>query len=358
MEDNASMGDFVLDDNSLEDIESFTNPDEGENLEDVVKDDEGNVTPSAEGNNGEEVDEDEDKNDGDDQNPNAYSSLAKVLHEGGVIPHLNLEDTKIESVDDLNEAIKAEVTSREFADLNDTQKYYLEALRTGVPEESIKETLNISNTIDTITDDDINESEDLRQDLIKQYYIANNVTEDIATKLAKTSAESAEDIEDAKKALGALKELTANAKAKQIEDARLAQENSAKAAQESLKDLKKSIQDIDEIIPGNPVNPKLKDDLFKLITEPVAEQDGTPVNAVFKYIGENRVEANIKLAYLYQATNGFKELDKLIKGKTRSSVVKELDGVLNNMKFNDNGQFDSNTLDDESSFGVGGELDF
>lgn len=367
MENDFNMEDFVDDDIFLEDIENFNNPDEGVNLEDVVEDGDGTVILPEGGNSVDDVDDDSTKGEEDDDNedddgadknkPNVYSSLAKVLLEGGITPHLNLEETKIESIDDLNEVIKNEINSREYADLNEDQKYYLDALRQGVPQETIKETINISSTLESISDDDIDESEELRQDIIKQYYISEGLNPEKAARIAKLSAENAEDITEAKEGLVALRAKAVEAKANQLKTANQTKLDAIETQRKSLEKLKNSITEIDELIPGNPVNPKLKDDLYKLITEPIGEQNGNPVNAIFKYIGDNPIEANIKLAYLFQATDGFKDFSKLIKGKAKSAASKELGDILNNTKFNDNGQFSIDAPDDNSYYGFNVDID-
>ena len=61
----------------------------------------------------EEVDSDGDSEEGSDEDDgdsssNLYSSIAKVVHENGLLPSLDLDNSKIESIDDFVDAFKKE----------------------------------------------------------------------------------------------------------------------------------------------------------------------------------------------------------------------------------------------------------
>lgn len=360
MEEEFSMDDFIIEDDDL-DFENYNNPDEGDDPEDVVRDKvDDDVTPSEEDDNPLESDDNDDEtdnenNNGDDNDTsslNLYSSLAKVLYEEGVTPHLNLETDKVESVEDLISVIKKEIQTSEFEGLTDNQKFYLNAIREGIPEETIKDTIEASITIESITEDDLETNEDLRVNIISQYYIAKGMSDKEASKLAQRSVNLAEDLDDAKSSLAALKDMTEQLKTKQLEDAKLQREKIVNDNNQKLIQLKQTITDIDEIIPGNKIDPKAKDVLYNIITKPVAEKDGKPVNAVFNYMSENPVDAQIKLAYIYSLTDGFKNMDKLITSKAKSKASRELEDTLRRTKFNATGTHNFNTNDNDSSYGI------
>lgn len=344
---------------SIEGLDEFITTDEDDSdPESVVGDDETVVTSSDGGDSDEddeeheeqtddENDEDEDENK-DTSSLNLYSSLAKVLFDEGVTPHLNLEETKIESAEDLVKAIQNEIKSSEFSDLNETQKEYLEALRAGVPESDIRESLDIDSMLDEITEDQIEENEELRKDLISQYYIARGLTEKEANRFAERSVSMAEDIDDAKTSLEALKQLNQAKKQENITKATQDRENAAKEYEKSMNSLKEKVTNIEELIPTSTLDPKGKSDLLKLITSPAGEVNGQQVNEIFKYLNENPIEGNIKIAYLYKITNGFKDFDKLITKKATSKASRDLERILRSGKNNPSFQ----VSDDTDSFGI------
>lgn len=338
MNEDLNMDSFLsLDEDDLN-LEDFKNLDEEETSEDVVGDQtDEDGTPSDEDDPKEDPSEDGNEgNDSDDEDKkisqNLYSSLAKVLYEEGVATHLDLEKDKIQSAEDLVAIIQREVNAREFSDLSDTQKQYLEALRSGVPEESVKESFQIDAMLDSITEDALVEDEDLRLDINKQYYIARGFDDAEATKYAKRSLDMGEDLEDARTNLEALRQLNSTRRNEQIRLAAEKRENYIKEGKETLSKLKESVNNIQDLIPEANLDPKTKDSLFRLITSPAGEAQGQQVNAVFKYINENPVEANIKIAYLFQATDGFKDFTKLITKKAKSKASKELETFLQSTK--------------------------
>jgi len=360
MEEEFSMDDFILDDDDLN-LENYNNPDEDESSEDVVGEDvKGTPSDGDDSDDEDQLDDGEDSDDNDNleddgkdisSSSNLYSSLAKVLFEEGVTPHLDLEKDKVESVTDLINVIKKEVQASEFSDLTEDQKFYLQAIREGIPENNIRETIAASKTVSDITDEDIESDEDLRLNIISQYYIAKGISEKEASKLAKRSVDLAEDIEDAKTSLSALKEMTDRLKTKQLEDARIQKVKQEEDSKQKLVKLKQSIVDTDEIIPGNKLTPRIKDILFDIITTPVDTRNGQPVNAIFKYMSDNPVDAQMKLAYIYNLTDGFKNMNKIITTKATSKAAKELEDTLRGNRYN-NGVHDFNTNDSHSSFSL------
>lgn len=356
--DNFSMDAFEFDESDIENLDDFITLDEDEDPDKVVKKDDtkNDGTPSDEDESGNsDADEDdndnEDDDDGsDDTKPNLYSSLAKVLSDEGVTSHLN-EDTKIDSAESLIAAIRSEVESREFEDLSDNQKYYLKALRNGVPDDRAKEIIQVDNLIDSITDDDIETDGDLRINVIKQYYIARGIDEAEATKFAQRSVTLAEDVEDAKSSLISLKEISATAKEQELINAENDRKEAYKKHQTDLANIKTSVTNIEKLIPNSNLNPKVKDELFNLVTTPVAEINGQQVNGIFKYINENPIEANIKLAYVYKITNGFTDFTTFASKKSTSNASKKLESVLKNIQTNPDIFGGSSSSDTDGYFG-------
>ena len=176
-DDNTDVdGDDVvdIDDKTKKPVEKKTgndNPDE-EDTEDV---DDGKldlVLPS------EKSDKDKTQN-SSTLNPKFFSSLTKALKEGGILEDVNDEDIK--SQEDFLKVLDDSIKAREFADLDEKQKEYLEALRDGVPHEDIADYQRQIEAYESITDEVIaEESEDgseLRRTIIMNNFIGKGISE-------------------------------------------------------------------------------------------------------------------------------------------------------------------------------------
>ena len=112
---------------------------------------------SSEGNS-EGVGKDDGEDDNDDSSqPDPYSSFAKVLAEVGVLPSLDLSKDKIQSADDLIEAVRREIEVAKYANLNDKQKAYLKALENGIPEQEFTQAQSGIDMLEKISADEIKE---------------------------------------------------------------------------------------------------------------------------------------------------------------------------------------------------------
>lgn len=267
-----------------------------------------------------------DKSDeGEGSSSNIYTSFANVLVEKGILS--SPESDKIKSVDDLVSIINSEVSNREFADLNDQQKTYLQALRNGVPDLETREHLSIMNELTSIDDVMLSDNQELRKELIKQDFIEQGMAIERAEKLTKRSIELGEDLEDAKDALTSLKtikEKTYKEKLKQSEQAKIKQQEDETA---QMTKLKESVTSTEEIVPGMKISEAQKTKLFSQMTKPVGKVGNQLVNEVQKARIENPIDFEIKLNYIFQITNGFKDFSKLVK-QSKTKAIKELDKQL------------------------------
>lgn len=283
-----------------------------------------------------ESEEDEDNSgegeDADSSSGKLYSSLASALQEQGILSSLDPEKDKIESVEDLMEVFNKELSNRELSDLSDTQKEYLKALRNGIPDEEVKEYLSVTEDLNSITKEELEENADLRLEVIKQDFIKSGVAPEKAEKLAKLSASSGEDTTDALEALDSLK---ANV-TKEYQDKIKAQEEAKLQAQkkqeEDLAKLKKEVDSTKEIIPGMKLSNAEKDKLYEQMTKPVGQYEGRPISAIQKKRLENPMDFELKLNYLFKVTNGFENFDKIVK-KTKSKSISELEKQLRGNTF-------------------------
>ena len=302
----------------------------------------------------EESDDDDDDEEGDgikSPKTSLYSSLANVLYNEGVLPNLDLKDAKIESVDDLVEAIKNEISANEFSGLNDRQKRYLEAIKEGIPEDLFLDAEKVNYTLDSLTDEVLEDEENIsiRTDIIKEYFMLKGMDEAEADKLTQQQVDLAEDIEFSKKAVNVLKQYNQHRLDKEAEYIK----EQHKARDEDFNKLKNVIQSTNKVIEGKPIDKKTKDAILDMIIKPVATlEDGTPVNQLTKYQLEDPIDFQYKLAYIAHMTNGFKDFSAFTTvKKAKNQAVRELEDVLQKSVLDLSGEsFDPNSLDLGSDF--------
>lgn len=323
--DELDMSIFAINQEAEEDSEvQESNEESGEpveQVEEVASEDEDNESESDKSNSG----------DGEDVTSpgKLYFSLANTLHEQGILSSLDPETTKIENEDDFFELFKNELKQREYSDLNDTQKKYLEALREGIPQQEVEEYLEVSNQLGSISEEEIENNEQLRETLIKeQYKVLNNMSEEKASKLAKLAVETGDDREEAKSALQALlakENQEFESKKAEKKQAILKQEEDTKQAIESFR---KKIDDSKYIFKDVEVTKTEKEKLFNQMTSSVATtKEGQPIDAITKARLENPEDFALKLHYIFMQTEGFKNIDKFIK-KAKTKASSTLDQVL------------------------------
>ena len=282
-----------------------------------------------------EVDENIDDKIGEPSDENTsnsqYSALITAL--GGSLPYLNSDEVNINNADEfveyVNNKLEEEIGAREFSDLTDNQRKYLEGLRAGLPDEDIRQNLSYDDQLNSIKGDDIEADEELRKNLIYQAYKQSGLSDAKAKSITEKIINSGEDIEEAKDSLNQLKEGVNERLEIRKADALKQRDDAKKAYEAQMKKLKDTIDSPSEIIGEKTLSTRYKTDLYNLITKP-QKHDGKDVNFLNKYLIENPVEANIVLGHLYLATDGFKA-DK-IKGlnpKTvKSKAVKDLANVI------------------------------
>lgn len=363
MEDNFEMGLF----DELHFGGDDTNPDNGTDplLEDLQEvDDNNDINTDGEdpikGSESVAGSEDDDQNGGDDADkddgdslPNLFSSVATVLYDEGVLPSLDIESTKIESVDDLATAVKNEVQSLYQQKLIDRfGEDGFEYIDKGVSPQEVVEYQDRSQILDSITEDKLIEDIELSKNVVYEDYISRGMTPQQATRIVERTLQAGDDaiIEDAKESLSNLKvynkqRLEERAESIAQEQARLAKEQ----AELELK-VKNSIYGVKSLENGPDVNKQIQDNVYKLMNTVVGKSpDGTPENAVMKARRENPIEFDTKLYYLYELTKGFSDFSKFGK-KGKSSAISELERAFQANKndhngnpsyINDNNSYDS-----------------
>lgn len=314
------------------------------------------------GDNNEGTEDTDSKKDG--TSPKFFSSIAKAFAEEGIFP--DLDDDAIERVnspEDFRELIEQRIKS----ELDERQKRIDEALNYGVEPSVIKQYENTIAYLDSIDarkiSDEGEQGETLRRNLIMQDLMNRGYSRERAVKAAEKSFRNGDDIEDAKEALAGNREYFKGQYDKLVKDAKQEQDAQAKAQKEQAEQLKNSILSDKKFFGELEVDKATRKKIFENIAKPTYrdEETGTYLTPIQKYELENKTEFMKYLGLIFTLTDGFKNLDTLVKGKVRKEVKKgfrELENTLNNTTRNSDGslRFVSG-VDPESFIGKGWNLD-
>ena len=283
----------------------------------------------------EEVDSnDEDDESGDDSSessPNLFSSVADVLFEQGLLPSLDSSEN-IKSVDDLANVVKKEIEIQASIKIEE----YLSNLDLEKVARS-KQELTDLNSID---EDYLKDNLEVAKQLIYQDYINQGLSEDRARKLLNKTLDLGEDmlIEEALESRESLKQFNLRLE----EQAKLdAQKRLEEEKQEQIKleqEVKKLVFESKDLIKGLPSTKALKDRVYKSMTEIVSKnpQTGELENKFMKDRNTNPIEFDTRMYYLYELTNGFRDLSNISK-QVESKAIKKMEQAMRQTRFEDNG---------------------
>jgi len=260
---------------------------------------------------------------------NFYSSIASALKDEGILPDLDDETVgNIKEASDFAEAIEKQIQAR----FDERQKRIDDALNANVEPDEVRQYENTISFLDSIKEDNITDEtekgENLRKRLIYQDFINRGYSKERATREVKKSFDSGTDIEDAKEALESNKEFFN----KEYQDLIKEAQEEVRAEQEKNKkeaaQLKKSMLEDKEIFEGITLDKVTRQKAFDNITKPVFKtEDGEYLTAIQKYEMENPVEFRKYLSVLFTMTDGFKSLDKIVKGKVKKEVNWNINSV-------------------------------
>ena len=306
----------------------------------------------------EKEDTDSRKGKGTSLNNNFYSSIAKALKEEGIFP--DLEDdvaNKIQSPEDFAEAIENQIQAR----LDERQRRIDKALNVGIEPDEVKRyenTLNYLNSLqDNMIADESDKGEKLRQQLIYQDFINRGYSKERAQREVQKSFNSGTDLEDAREALANNKEFFQTEYDSLIKEAQEEAQREVQERKKQAEDLRKSILEENMVFGDLSLDKGTRQKIYDNISKPVYKdpETGEFFTAIQKYEMENRIDFLKNLGLLFTLTDGFKNLDGLVKGKVKREVkksLKELEHVLNNTARSSDGnlRFVSGVEDDPESF--------
>lgn len=325
-------------------------------------------TPESVGSGKENTEEKEDTTPkGDGTSPkNFYSSIAKALKEEGIFPDLDDEGlSKVKEPEDFRDLIDQQIK----AGLDERQKRIDEALNAGVEPTEIRKYENTINFLDSINEENISDEGDkgekLRKDLIYQDFINRGYSKERATREVQKSFNAGTDIDDAKEALKSNIDFFRDKYDELVNDAKSEAEEEEKERNDQAEKLKSSILNDKDVFGDLSVDKSTRQKIYDNIAKPVYKdpKTGEYFTAIQKYEMDNRTDFLKNIGLLFTLTDGFKNLDGLVKGKVKKEVKKglrELEHTLNNTARTSDGnlKFVSGVDEDPESFiGKGWNLD-
>lgn len=320
---------------------------------------------SGKGNQEEEEDTQSEKDKGTSPKTNFYSSIASALKEEGIFPDLD-DDTLngIKTPEDFAEAVEKTVQAR----LDERQKRIDAALQADVEPDEVRRYEQTLANLDAIKEeyitDETEKGERLRKNLIYQDFRNRGYSEARAKREVEKSFNAGTDIEDAKEALESNREYFSNQYQDLIKEAQEEAKEEQRKIKEEAAQLKKSMLEDKEVFTGITLDKTTRQKAFENITKPVFKtEDGEYLTAIQKYEMDNPVEFRKYLSVLFTMTDGFKNIDGLIKGKVKKEVkqsLRELEHKLSSTARNSSGNpryVGGVEEDTESYIGKGWDLD-
>lgn len=320
---------------------------------------------SGKDNQEEEEDTQSEKDKGTSPKTNFYSSIASALKEEGIFPDLD-DDTLngIKTPEDFAEAVEKTVQAR----LDERQKRIDAALQADVEPDEVRRYEQTLANLDAIKEeyitDETEKGERLRKNLIYQDFRNRGYSEARAKREVEKSFNAGTDIEDAKEALESNREYFSTQYQDLIKEAQEEVKEEQRKIKEEAAQLKKSMLEDKEVFTGITLDKTTRQKAFENITKPVFKtEDGEYLTAIQKYEMDNPVEFRKYLSVLFTMTDGFKNIDGLVKGKVKKEVkqsLRELEHKLSSTARNSSGNpryVGGVEEDTESYIGKGWDLD-
>lgn len=346
--EELSLDNIVLEDNpglfntpQEEDKEPETPEETKENKEEEIETTEVDLDKLDDQEKPESVSSNKDKQgDGDTSSqsktsPHFYSSIANALVEEGIFQNLD-EDTvsNIKTAEDFAEAISTQIQNQ----LDERQKRIDEALNAGIEPTEIQKFEKYLSIIDDIDEESLTaedeDGENIRKNVIYQDFINRGFSKERAAKEVNKSIEAGTDVEDAKEALQSNKAFFTSKYKEAVNAAKEEQKEMQKQYEREAEKLKDSIFKEEKAFGELELDKATRQKVYDTIMKPIyTNSEGRKLTAIQKYEAENKPEFLKNLGLVYVLTDGFKNLDGLVKGKVKKEVKKglrELENTINN----------------------------
>lgn len=292
---------------------------------------------------GEEIEIDEDaaslESDGDSSASQFYSSIANALREDGIFENLDEEDfSEIVDADDFRALIEKEVDNR----LSASEHKIKEALESGIQPDDIVRYQNMVSYLESISEDVIGDEgpdgELLRKRLIFQDYINRGFSQEKALREVDKSVAAGTDLDDAKEALEENLKFYRDAYNEEINQRKAAEKAQRDAIIKQTEELKEMILGDKEVFDGVKLDKNTRNKIFDVVSKPtVKTDDGMRLTEIQDYQRKHPNEFIHKLGVLYVLTDGFKNIDRLVRTKVikkQNESIKNLEKALKNQNVN------------------------
>lgn len=280
----------------------------------------------SEENQGEGEDTTTHQGDGSSPDNNFYSSMATACVEDGIFPDLDEEFLKtVKDAEGFKEALNKQMKAM----LDERQRMISEALEYGVEPDDVRKYQNVLEYIDNISEEAIKEEGEagiaLRKKLIYNDYLNRGFSEERAKKYTQRSFDQGTDIDDALDAKLSNKEFYSSQYENIVEQAKKQAEQEALEEKKRAESVRKTIMETEEPFEGVKLDKAARQRVFETISKPVyKDKDGNMYTALQKAQHDDEEGFIRKLGYIFTLTDGFKNLDGLVKGKVQKETKRGL----------------------------------
>lgn len=264
--------------------------------------------------------------DGSSPDNNFYSSMATACVEDGIFPDLDEEFLKtVKDAEGFKEALNKQMKAM----LDERQRMISEALEYGVEPDDVRKYQNVLEYIDNISEEAIKEEGEagiaLRKKLIYNDYLNRGFSEERAKKYTQRSFDQGTDIDDALDAKLSNKEFYSSQYENIVEQAKKQAEQEALEEKKRAESVRKTIMETEEPFEGVKLDKATRQRVFETISKPVyKDKDGNMYTALQKAQHDDEEGFIRKLGYIFTLTDGFKNLDGLVKGKVQKETKRGL----------------------------------
>lgn len=301
---------------------------EGEEVEEEINSDTLFVPEGvgSEENQGEGEDTTTHQGNGSSPDNNFYSSIATACVEDGIFPDLDEEFLKtVKDAEGFKEALNKQMKAM----LDERQRMISEALEYGVEPDDVRKYQNVLEYIDNISEEAIKEEGEagiaLRKKLIYNDYLNRGFSEERAKKYTQRSFDQGTDIDDALDAKLSNKEFYSSQYENIVEQVKKQAEQEALEEKKRAESVRKTIMETEEPFEGVKLDKATRQRVFETISKPVyKDKDGNMYTALQKAQHDDGEGFIRKLGYIFTLTDGFKNLDGLVKGKVQKETKRGL----------------------------------
>lgn len=274
-----------------------------------------------------------------------FTPFAKLLVEEGATPNLNLEEFD-GTPQGLIKAIQSEIdynVNMYKESLDPRVKWLQDNVDEGVALEDLLAIDKQRVTLNSVNEETLSTDENLQKQIVREYLKETTKFNDAVINKQIERLEATGDLtEEAKGYFNELKQINLAKEQQAVQQAQLQQQEFKKQQEKVLSDFKETLEKTEEIIPGIKLNRIIKDQIFKTLTTPVAQDPntGAPINAIAKSRAEDPINFEKNLAYVWLATKGFKDFSVLGSAGKKSAMsdfenaLKKSDGTFNTSKQN------------------------